>query len=199
MKENKVKDPFRLLKSWQGGKISRKEFLTTLAILAAGASIPFAFQKFWKSDLRDETVFSLNDWEIIGIVQDHLFPTEENSPGAKEINARSYLQWVMKDPQYDEDEKRYIRNGIKWLEESAMEIENIPFLELSPLQRESLMKHISNEDWGESWLSKLLSLIFEALFCDPIYGGNPDGIGWKWLSHRPGLPRPKAESRYGII
>ena len=196
---SKETDSFNLLKKWQKGKISRKEFLTTLAILAAGASVPIAFKNFWKTDIRDNSVFTQRDWETIGIVQNILFPSEKDSPGAKEINARSYLQWVMKDPNYDEDEKRFIRNGIKWLDETAIEEEEKNFLELSYEQQASLLNTISRERWGESWLSKNLSLIFEALFCDPVYGGNPNGIGWKWLSHRPGLPRPTIEKRYGIL
>ena len=25
---------------------------------------------------------------------------------------------------------------------------------------------------------------------DPVYGGNPEMIGWKWLEHQPGFPAP---------
>ena len=38
--------------------------------------------------------------------------------------------------------------------------------------------------------------IFEALLSDPVYGGNPEGIGWRWLGHRPGFPRPNQRNRY---
>ena len=31
---------------------------------------------------------------------------------------------------------------------------------------------------------------------DPVYGGNPDGIGWKWLMHPPGFPRPPKGKTY---
>ena len=36
----------------------------------------------------------------------------------------------------------------------------------------------------------------EALLTDPAYGGNPDGIGWRWLGHTPGYPRPSAATIY---
>ena len=36
----------------------------------------------------------------------------------------------------------------------------------------------------------------EALMLDPVYGGNPDMIGWKWLEHQAGFPRPVAGKTY---
>jgi len=29
-----------------------------------------------------------------------------------------------------------------------------------------------------------------------VYGGNPDGIGWKWLEHQPGYPTPPADKSW---
>lgn len=199
MSENSSKKAFNLLGKWQSGKISRRDFLSGMAILAAGASIPYAFRMFWQSGGRDESVFSEKEWQTIISVQEHLLPSEKDTPGAKEINASGYLQWVMKDPNYDEDEKKYVLNGIGWLEKSSMEIADASFVSLDALKREEILHSIAKEKWGESWLSKILSLIFEALFCDPVYGGNVDAVGWKWLDHRAGIPRPPAEKRYGIL
>jgi gluconate 2-dehydrogenase gamma chain len=36
----------------------------------------------------------------------------------------------------------------------------------------------------------------EALLTDPAYGGNPGGIGWRWLQHVPGYPRPPMDKIY---
>jgi gluconate 2-dehydrogenase gamma chain len=32
-----------------------------------------------------------------------------------------------------------------------------------------------------------------------VYGGNPDGIGWRWLGHVPGYPRPPADKVAGKL
>jgi gluconate 2-dehydrogenase gamma chain len=53
--------------------------------------------------------------------------------------------------------------------------------------------------WGRAWLSLLLYYIFEALLSDPVYGGNPGEIGWRWLEHQPGFPRPPADKIYGSL
>ena len=50
-----------------------------------------------------------------------------------------------------------------------------------------MLRYLADETrWGRAWLSLLLYYIFEALLSDPVYGGNPDGIGWQWLEHQPG-------------
>jgi len=59
-----------------------------------------------------------------------------------------------------------------------------------------MLHQITKSKAGRRWVSKLLSYICEALLGDPVYGGNPDGIGWKWLNHHPGFPRPPKHKRY---
>ena len=36
----------------------------------------------------------------------------------------------------------------------------------------------------------------EGFFADPVYGGNSNGIGWAWLEHQPGFPRPPVGRRH---
>ena len=36
----------------------------------------------------------------------------------------------------------------------------------------------------------------EALLTAPAYGGNTDGIGWRWLEYVPGFPLPGSGTRY---
>ena len=54
-------------------------------------------------------------------------------------------------------------------------------------------------DYAKEWCSILITLILESLLLDPIYGGNPDGIGWKWLEVTPGFPQPTEELRYDKV
>ena len=52
---------------------------------------------------------------------------------------------------------------------------------------------------GGRWLRELIHYILEALLSDPVYGGNPGGIGWRWLEHRPGYKRPSPQQRYFLL
>jgi gluconate 2-dehydrogenase gamma chain len=128
-------------------------------------------------------------------VQNHLFPPSTDSPGADDINALVYLQRALEDPALAED-KQFIARGIGWLDELSATTYQKNFLQLDFDGREQLLRTIAKSSAGENWLSTLLLYIFEALLTDPVYGGNPDGIGWAWLEHTPGFPHPPADKVY---
>ncbi len=139
----------------------------------------------------------LNDpWKTIDAVQNHLFPSETDSPGAEEINAMTYLQNAIASPMIEKDEKEFIMNGVKWLNDLSLEKQGAVFTQLPYSQRTEILHQITKTKAGRKWISKLLTYIFEALLSDPVYGGNPAGIGWKWLNHHPGFPRPPKHKQY---
>jgi len=139
----------------------------------------------------------LNDpWKTIDVVQNHLFPSESDSPGAKEINAITYLQNIIASPTIEQDEREFIMNGVKWLNDLSLEKQEAVFTQLSYSQRTEMLHQITKTKAGRKWISKLLTYILEALLSDPVYGGNPAGIGWKWLNHHPGFPRPPKHKPY---
>ena len=111
-------------------------------------------------------------WLTIDIVQDHLFPSETDSPGAKEIHAITYLQDVISSSAIDKDEKEFLLNGVKWLNDLSLEKHEAVFTQLSSLQQSDMLHQISKSKAGRRWISKLLSYIFEALLGDPVYGGR---------------------------
>ena len=47
-------------------------------------------------------------------------------------------------------------------------------------------------------MNRVLSYILEALATDPIYGGNTNEIGWDWLEHQPGMPRPSTTNKHPL-
>lgn len=185
-------------------KMYRRVFVKRMLALGLLTQIPLAraFQtknnkeKPYKiqPDLLNEKQFN-----VLKEVQQHLFPVDDNSPGADQINATDYLAWVLSDPRKDPTDIKYIIDGIGWVDETADEEYGKTFLDLNEAEMEKLIAFIANEGWGSSWLSIVLSYIFEALVADPLYGGNTDESGWKWLSHFPGYPRPKGDLLYGNI
>lgn len=173
--------------------LNRRTFLSrTAGILATLFFSPVVVRA-----AKEHTSIQLKDpWSTIDIVQNHLFPSETDSPGAKEINAITYLRNVIASPMIDQDEKDFILNGVKWLNDLSLEKHEAVFTQLSYSQRTDMLHQITKSKAGRKWISKLLTYIFEALLSDPVYGGNPDGIGWKWLNHHPGFPRPPKHKRY---
>jgi len=192
-KQNNAKGLFRKFLS---GKIDRRTFIVALASLGAG----FALSEFLPGLFQgiDQTRVLIPGKErTLKEVLRHLFPATHNSPGADEINALIYLQFVLLDPQLDPRDQNFIINGIQWLDEECQKLFTSSFPELNTEQKEQVLREIEKEGWGERWLSYLLKYIFEALLTDPLYGGNSNGVGWAWLEHVPGYPKPGQENKYG--
>jgi len=181
-------------KSW---RLSRRQFIR--AAVVAGAFSQIGFLSGCLEEKIDTGILSREDFQLIQSVQGILFPKDRYGPGAREINADKYLLWVLGDRRMDPDEKQYLLNGIRWTGETSRETYAKPYNHLNQKQKEKLIEKISAENWGENWLSMLLTFIIEAMISDPIYGYNEDGIGWKWLAHTPGMPRPNLDNKYDNI
>lgn len=129
-------------------------------------------------------------WRMLAVVQDHLLPSETGAPGARDINALRYLQSVLTDPTLDPADRALFKDGLSALETMTLSVTGKQFIDLSSEQREVVLRDFENLSFGRPWLGGMLDRLFEALLGDPVYGGNPGGIGWAWLDHRPGFPRP---------
>ena len=186
------------LKEWRREIISRRTFLARMAGVSVAALFPLAAGGATLAP-KSKTALSDDQQTVLVAVQQHLFPSEPGIPGAREINALVYLNNVLADPKMDEDEKAFIRNGVGWLEELVKDELGKSFTGLDATQREQMLRRIEQSSAGENWLATLLLYLFEALLSDPVYGGNPDGIGWQWLEHPPGFPRPTADKIYGKL
>jgi len=128
--------------------------------------------------------------QTIAILHKDLFPSTELVPDAKYINANVYLNKILTHSRITLEEKIFIRDGIKWLNEEAVARYKKVYAKLSEKQRQKVLQEVVDSDWGESWLVNIMTYFMEAMLGDPIYGGNQDEIGWKWLNHQGGLPRP---------
>lgn len=172
---------------WHRELVSRRRFL----LAAAGGSLAVLFPLTSVAKTR-----RIDPWPIIAAVQDILLPSEPDAPGAREIHALAYLRGVLAEPRRNRDEGRLILKGASWLDDLSRQRQGKGFLELAGEPREALLQQISASEQGEHWLATLLFYLCEALLTDPVYGGNPDGIGWIWLGHTPGFPRPITDKRF---
>jgi len=144
--------------------------------------------------------FTLKQKEMLRAVTEHLFPKGSGSPGAADIHAVTYLESAIFRQDFATGTRNFIINRAQTLHEASMERFGFAFHELEFEQKETLLRYVADRTgWGTSWISSILSYVLEALLADPVYGGNPDGIGWKWLEHRPGFPRPPANKTYTRI
>jgi gluconate 2-dehydrogenase gamma chain len=184
-------------------RFGRRAFLLGGGAAAATAAALLGLPPALRKELTRETafvLFSARQGETVIAVQEHLFPHLPDSPGAVDINALAYLEQAITAPGIDPDTRNVIVNGVGRLQDACRERFDILFDEASFEQREPLLRYLADETrWGRAWLSLLMYYILEALLSDPVYGGNPDEIGWRWLEHRPGFPRPPADKIYGKL
>ena len=143
--------------------------------------------------------FTENDWTTIAAIQNHLFPSEVDAPGSVEIQALKYLHNFLSNPQTDKMDIEFILSGVHLLQKKTKSQTQHQFTDLSIEQKESVLREFEKDRTGRRWLITILNYILEALLTDPVYGGNPDGIGWKWLEHRAGEPRPPVHKRYWLL
>lgn len=180
----------------------RRAFLMKVTSISAAALLPgftLAQSQRTKTTKSNNTVVSFlqqQPWKTFARVQEHLFPATIDSPGANDINATEYLKNTLDTPDMESEDRKFILNGINWLDGISKDLNDKPFLQLQEQKREIVLRRIAKSRAGENWLATLLLYIFEALLTDPVYGGNPGGIGWKWLQHKPGFPLPPEDKKY---
>jgi gluconate 2-dehydrogenase gamma chain len=152
-------------------------------------------RNFLKFGFLSSAVFLMNGCEFFGIttpmqtikvLQNDLFPK------AKElgIDTPSYMHIVFNHPRISDADKEFIKNGVKWLNEESIEMYHTAYIDVSAHKRQKVLASIAQTEWGDSFIYSMMNYIFEATFCDPIYGGNNNENGWKWLEFSGGLPRP---------
>lgn len=180
------------------GKIDRRSFLIATGIFAGSISLGGLLSHLYRKH-KVNPPYPKSDINIINRFHQHLFPKSDDSPSAAEINSTDYLQLVLIDPKIDEDNKSLLINGVNWLEEECKKEFDKSFIDLSHEEKDQILRSIEDTNWGYRYISLNLNYILEALLSDPIYGGNVNEIGWKWLQHTTGLPRPTNRTMYGKI
>lgn len=168
---------------------TRREFLRQL--MAGTAAIVFSNNVLANaSNLQDGV------WRTFSALHLHLFPVSSNSPDANTINATAYLKSVTEWPGVNNSDKKFIIDGVGWLNGVASKSYQSQFEQLTNDQKETVLRMVEKSQAGANWLSLIMLYLMEALLADPVYGGNVNGTGWKWLQHQPGFPHPLANKRY---
>ena len=140
------------------------------------------------------------EYRTLDAIQDRLLPSSgPDDPGAKTVNATGYLDAIFASGEVSKASMALIRWGAARL---AHRPPARPFADLDLSGRDIVLRNFVYGWQGENqviegkkknsvdWVRKLLSYTLEAFFGDPVHGGNPDEVAWKWAHHTPGTPRP---------
>ncbi len=159
-------------------KMKRRVFITSSIL--AGTALALLPQKA-KSDIK------IDLFKTLEAVQEVLFPKGLDAPSASEYGATAYLANVSTHSSFLASDLRFLKHGAKELMKAYNN-----FLSLTPKEQdEALRDFVDEHEVGENWVSFVLYFSIEALLSSPIYGGNKNESGWKWLQHHAGVPQPQ--------
>lgn len=180
--------------------LERRRFLHESCKATAGVALLPSMTLFTACDQTPGTtqaeIVTNEPWATFAAVQEILFPDDGNGPSASDLNATAYLKFVLEAEDTDKTDSDFIQKGIGWLNQLSISKTQTRFVKNNIQKQNELISKIAKSTSGERWLSFLLLYIFEALLTDPVYGSNPNGIGWAWLEHKPGFPSPPADKIY---
>ena len=156
--------------------MKRRNFIkfTTISAILFSTNISIA------KNIPSQTLLVLD--EVLNII----FPKTSTMPSAKEFKALEYLIKNISHKTFDNEDKTLILDGTKDFIGSFPE-----FLTSNEKQKEELIfEIIKNSAYAKSWVSKITYYGIEAMFSDPIYGGNFNQIAWQSINHAVGIPQP---------
>lgn len=160
------------------------ETLTRRTFIASAA---LAGTAFFLLPQHAKTNVKIDLFKTVAAVQEVQFPKGLDAPSASNFGATAYLANVALHSSFLRSDLNFLNHGAQ-----ALMNEYNDFLTLTPKEQDKVLREFVNDhDVGQNWVSFVLYFTIEALFADPIYGGNKDELGWKWANHTPGLPRPK--------
>jgi len=178
----------------------RRTFLVQLAEATSAVSI-FGAAGCSKPQVKPTPVgtpgkaLSGQEWVTLAAVQDQLLPSAAGSPGAATVNATGFLDAWLAHPASVPNAARSVKWGAGALERSVVANNAAnnagaqSFVSLSFEERRVALTRFSKERGGAGFLSNMMRYTLEAFLCDPVQGGNPDEVAWKWLGYTPGFPR----------
>lgn len=179
-------------------KMSRRSALKSAAGAMAIASMPVMLnaKALENTDQTLNEQLKTDPWRTLNSVLNHLLPASPTGPSAAELHITQYLFNVVYLQPTEQIEIDFIYKGVGWLNGYTQDQLKQNFAVLSDENKEKMLRAISHSEAGENWISNLINYVYEAMLAPPIYGGNPNGLGWKWLDHQGGYPLPKIGNRY---
>jgi gluconate 2-dehydrogenase alpha chain len=137
------------------------------------------------------TALSLSEAATLDALFEQLFPADENGPGASSIGVLHYLDRALSGP-YAPKLEAY-RLGLYALDVECESRFGKRFVDANGIQQQQLIAALEQGSAlhfravePKAFFELARAHLQEGLFADPLYGGNRDKAGWRFLGH-PGV------------
>lgn len=145
-------------------------------------------------------VLDIPEWETLRAACARLIPTDAD-PGATEANVVGFIDLQLTTPQIGSF-KEEIRAGLRKLDQLARADGAASFAALRPDAQDRVLATIQRgvrlegtRQGSRHFFLVLLTLSLEGFLCDPVYGGNREEVGWRFLRFSMRPPRPRRPYR----
>jgi gluconate 2-dehydrogenase gamma chain len=116
-----------------------------------------------------------------------IIPGDDDDPGAVQAGAVGYVDGALAG--YHRDLQDLYRRSLRALDEHCRAAHGAPFAQLAPDVQDGVLAVLdagrATGDGPAPIVFELFPLIrthvIEGTFCDPAYGGNRDGVGWRMV------------------
>ena len=122
-----------------------------------------------------------------------IVPGDAGDPGAREAGVVTYIDRALAGP-YAEWGLVY-REGLRLLNAYAVASHGAKYHQLSETDQDAILSALEANEvpgFGGNGSAEFFAMVWahtiEGLLCDPAYGGNRDGVGWKLIGF-PGAQR----------
>ena len=175
--------------------ISRRDLLTgaTLTGIAATTGFPSVATAQGAAATQTSEAYehlTTEEATLLEAIADELIPPDEHGPGAIEARAVHYIDRALGGALSGALDD--YRSGLAALDRYCRQSRGVPFTELSPADRISVLVNVETgtatgfAESSSAFFSKVRRHVLEGTFGDPYYGGNHNFIGWDLLGY-PGV------------
>jgi gluconate 2-dehydrogenase gamma chain len=186
-------------------RVERRRFLAALALSAlpaagcrrrpAPAAVSCAVNR--TSDGPGRTL-DAEQWSTLRAACARLVPSD-GEPGAEEANVVAFIDDQLAHPPVSGFHTE-LALGLRQMNSLARRQGASSFAGLQPAGQDEVLRQLQRGmrlGRGDSrhFFLVLLTLTLEGFLGDPVYGGNRDEAGWRFLRFRPRPPRPRCPYR----
>jgi len=109
-----------------------------------------------------------------------LIPTDENGPGATEAHAAEYIERALGGALAAA--RSDYKLGLTEIDRAAQQTFGAVFAKLAPPQQDAVLRELQETPF----FNLVRGHTLQGTFCDPIYGGNANFVGWDLIGY-PGV------------
>ncbi len=199
-----------VIRAYLQGRMDRREFIGALRTFGVTVGAAIAYAQLLGAPgtvgaaapgaptamaVQPPLALANDERETLEAVAARILPST-HSPGAREAGAANYVDIALAGD-YAPSLPRYQR-GLGQLDAYARASLGAPFAALSEADQDAVLRdleagQIEEVESGAEFFELMRRHILEGVFCEPVYGGNRDLVGWALVGfpgQRYGYPDP---------